>query len=259
MALLPSSRWLLLPLLAAALSVAPDAWAASDEPPASAEAIDRAKALNASAVAAYLAGRFTDAVAQLREAIRFAPSEPILHLNVGKAYEALRDRREAVAAYERYLALAPAAKERVVLEARIVSMRRELTEVAEREERRLAEERARMEAERRAKETPAKASVSPWPFVVVGVGAAGLGAGVISGVLATGKHDDAVASPVGIDARQKQDSAESLALGANVALAVGGALLAAGVAWVWLDARARSRDTASIGVGPGGVLLRKGF
>ena len=27
MALLPSSRWLLLPLLAAALSVAPDAWA----------------------------------------------------------------------------------------------------------------------------------------------------------------------------------------------------------------------------------------
>ena len=166
MALFPSSRWLLLPLLAAALSVAPDAWAASDEPPASAEAIDRAKALNASAVAAYQAGHFTDAVAQLREAIRFAPSEPVLHLNVGKAYEALRDRREAVAAYERYLALAPAAKERVVLDASIVAIRRELTEVAEREERRLAAERARMEAERRTKDTTATTSVKQRAFVV---------------------------------------------------------------------------------------------
>ena len=122
----PRSRTLAFVLASAFVTLA----LVSERAAAAPTATDRARELDQRAVAAYLDGRFQEAIDRLLEAITLAPSEPLLYLNLGRVYEAMRDRPRAVEAYERYLALAPAAKERLVLERRIADLRRELDDAA---------------------------------------------------------------------------------------------------------------------------------
>jgi Flp pilus assembly protein TadD len=53
-------------------------------------------------------GQYAEAVAEYRVAIdQLSDSEPVIYQLLGAAYERLQKPKEAVAAYEKYLALAP--------------------------------------------------------------------------------------------------------------------------------------------------------
>ena len=70
--------------------------------------------------------------------------------------------------------------------------------------------------------------VGPVPWFVAGIGVASIGAGVWLGVSATDSHADAQAEPTHRLAIDLQEQAETLAVGSNVALVVGGVAAAAG-------------------------------
>lgn len=74
------------------------------------------------------------------------------------------------------------------------------------------------------------------PWVVTGVGVAGLGAGVVLALVSRGRHDAAVREPVQTIAQDKQDEASSLATGATIAFVAGGVVTAAGLTWLGLRA-----------------------
>jgi hypothetical protein len=147
------------------------------------------------------------------------------------------------------------------VEQRIATLERQ---VAERE----ALERERAEAERRAAEPPPPpparaepaASPSPLPWIIAAVGVAGVGAGVAFGLVAKGKHEDAVAEPQALEAMELQEGAEDFALGANIALIAGGIVAAGGVAWGIVDlASSSSGPSVGAAFGPRGVLLTGSF
>lgn len=207
---------------------------------------ERAAELFRESAEAYRAGALDRAIELLEEAYRLA-GDPVLLYNLAKAYESKGDFARAIALYGKYLAEAPEIQDRGAIERRIATLQ---TSLAEREkleaEARAAEERAkRAEAERREE------SASPVPWIVAGAGAAGLAAGVLFGVVAKGRQDDAVAEPVQLAAADIAADASGFATAANVCFIVGGTLFAAGVTWGVID-------LASTGDGgePGDVALR---
>lgn len=185
----------------------------------------------------YREGRFAEAAALFREAYALKP-EPVLLRNLAKAYEGVEGREAAQAAidaYEEFLRIAPKDPDRGAIEQRIKVLRERIAnetrlEQQRDEERRRAEsaERARHEAE----ETARRTARSPIPWIVAGVGAAGLGAGVVFGLLANGRHEAAADAATDVSrAEQDQRTAKTYALVANVSFVAGGLLAAAGLAW----------------------------
>ena len=73
-------------------------------------------------------------------------------------------------------------------------------------------------------------------WIVLGIGAASLGTGAVLGIVANGKHDDAVADPVQASAVDEQASAEGLARAATVTLIAGAVISAMGLAWLGVRA-----------------------
>src|SRR5262249_35998645 len=72
----------------------------------------------------YDAGRYESALHEFDEAYRLS-QRPALLYNIGRCYEQLGRRAEAIEAYERYLVEAPDATERVEAKARIDRLRSE--------------------------------------------------------------------------------------------------------------------------------------
>jgi tetratricopeptide (TPR) repeat protein len=165
---------------------------------------------------AYREGHFQEAVDKLLEARRFK-AEPVLLYNLGRAYEALGKPADAADAYAKYLEEEPEASDRKAIEGRVATLRGQANELA---------------AARREPED----SFAGVPWIVIGVGAASLATGAVLGILANGKHDDAVADPVQRSAVEKQDSAEGLARAATVTLIAGAVIAAMGVAWLGVRA-----------------------
>lgn len=181
----------------------------------------RALSLFEESAVAYREGRFEDAIRLLREARALKP-EPVLLYNLGRAYEAAGRRREAADAYERYLAEEPRAADRGALEGRVASLRREE-----------AERDALLKASKaEAPAAPPRESESPLPFVITGVGVAGVAAGLVVGIAARSRADDARAEPVQARAAELHDDARGLATVANLTLVAGAVLTVVGGAWL---------------------------
>jgi hypothetical protein len=75
------------------------------------------------------------------------------------------------------------------------------------------------------------------PWVPVGAGVVAIVTGGTFGLLARGRHDDAVDTKVQVRAVALQDSAHRFARTANVMFVAGGAFIAAGLVWKLLDHR----------------------
>jgi len=201
----------------------------------------------------YREGRFGTAAELLREAHALHP-DPILLYNLGRALEGLGDLEGSIDAFERYLSEEPDAEDRGGIERRIETMRERL---------------ARGDDDAGGSEPVAPveedgAAIDPLPWVIAGVGAVGLGVGALLGGLASAKHDEAVEAPVHRDAAAAQEDADELALLANVAFAVGGAVAIGGVVWGIVDLDAGDGEppaeaTARVVVGPGSVAVRGAF
>jgi tetratricopeptide (TPR) repeat protein len=216
-------------LLAAFLAL-PSVAARADGPdPRGAQALD----LFEQSEAAYDSGRFADAIALLRRSYELR-REPVLLYNLGRAYEGLGDLPNAAQSYEAFLASQPNASDRGALQRRIATLRQQLAE---------------REALRRQVEGRRPRGPSALPWLLAGIGAAGLVTGGAFGLAANHTHAQATNEPTYAKAADLQSEARSFATVANVCFVAGGALLLAGVAWGLLDASAaaRSRGAPSAG------------
>jgi tetratricopeptide (TPR) repeat protein len=184
----------------------------------------------------YREGKFEEAAAMLRKAYALDPA-PTLLFNLARALESAGDLEGAQDSYRQYLAADPNAKDRGAIEKRLATLE---TQLREREElRRIKERGGEDESAPLEKETTAilippkteepKSRLGPLPFVVMGTGAAGVIFGGVLGAMAAGKQSSAEAEPDFARAQSLDDSAHSLATGANIAYLAGGAVLTAGI------------------------------
>jgi tetratricopeptide (TPR) repeat protein len=210
----------------------------------------RAVQLFKSSQEAYQKGQFREAADLLERAYGLDPN-PTLLFNKARALESAGDAEGTIDAYRRYLEADPKAPDRVGIVQRIENLEKQI-EAKKELERRAEEERKRREALELAPPPPPpppppiappppriepveKKSVSPWPWVILGVGAAGVGAGGALGAMAASKHSAAVDEPVQMTAESLSGQANDLALGANISYGVGGAIVAAGLVWGIID------------------------
>ncbi|MAQ15131.1 MAG: hypothetical protein CMN30_10115 [Sandaracinus sp.] len=209
---------------------------------------------------AYRAGEFARAVELLEQAYAIEPA-PVLQYNLARALEGMGDLDGAIAAYERYLEAEPDTRDRGAIEARLVTLRQQRADRdALEEERRRATEPVVVAEPEPVAPPPPERSPSVVPWVLVGVGVATAGAGVVTGVLSASAHDDAVGAPNHAEAVDAVDREERLALITNVLFATGGAIALAGLVWGLIDLLG-SGDEGSVAlrVGPGGFTLRGAF
>src|SRR5262249_17073896 len=147
-------------------------------------------------------GRFQEAVELLLQAYALDPS-PVLLYNVARAYEGLGDLPHAIEGYRRYLDSDPQTEDRAAIERRIATR-----EQQQRDREALERQRATPVSE---SPPPAPRSVSPVPWIFGAVGLAGVGVGIVLGVLAQSRHDSAVQEPNG--ARSEEINADAKRLG----------------------------------------------
>jgi hypothetical protein len=233
-------RWLLLVaimpaasgLLVAGTSHAGDR-AARNAPSARARALE----LFEQSARAYREGRFQDAIDLLGEARRIK-HEPVLLYNIGRAYEALGNLTGAADTYEAYLEEDPRAPDRRAIESRIATLRAQAGELEKARSLPPPVEAKPLPPEAVPPSPPAPTAASPpiLPWVVAGVGVAGLGAGIALGLVADSGHRSAVDEPGQAAAQRKQDRAETMATGATIALVAGAAIAAVGVGWLTVRA-----------------------
>jgi tetratricopeptide (TPR) repeat protein len=224
---------------------------------------------------AYLHGDFATAISLLDEAYALDP-QPVLVYNMARAHEGLGHLDEAINYYERYLNEDPSSPDRGAIEQRLSTLQKQREEKArldkeraEVEERRVLQEEQNKKLEQREREASAGHAEaprrrSPLPYVVAGVGAAGLAAGGVFGILALDKQSAGRKAVSLKDATEARDTGETFATISNVAFVAGGALVTAGVVWWVLDRSATkgqqgTAKTLTVGFGPGSASLSGEF
>jgi tetratricopeptide (TPR) repeat protein len=224
-ALRPLAPALLAAVLALGVTATATSAGATDEAPAGAN--ERALELSRKSATSYREGRFQEAVTLLEQAYALKP-EPVLLYNMGRAYEGLGDLKSAVKSYSDYLAAQPNARDRGALEQRIATMQKQIDE-------REKLEREHQTASVRPQPDEKRPPVVPW--IVAGVGGAGLATGAVFGVLALSTHSAANSDPVQASAAQKQSDAQTFATVATVGMIAGGVVAAGGILWGLLASR----------------------
>lgn len=208
----------------------------------------------------YRAGRFAVAVALLRESYQLSPQTETLY-NIARALEGMGQLEEAAETYQRYLDEAPDTDIAGAVRRRLTTLRR------------LHAQTNRDEEPEPLPDLPpppptpeSDGGLSPVPFVLAGIGVAGLVAAGVLTALAVGEHD--ASQEVGISHQltvERFDRAETLALGGNIAFAVGGSFLLAGMVGFLIDVMSRpsteeeAPQAVTFQLGPAGGALRVRF
>jgi tetratricopeptide (TPR) repeat protein len=274
---LPRSSFRRPPLVALALVAAVSLTTATASaqgkasPPAAAQTPQaRAAELFNKGAEAYRRGDFQQAIALLVEARSLDP-QPVLLYNLGRAYEDSGDVDAAIATFAKYLEEDPKAGDRGAIEQRVERLKRQRDERIALEKQR-DDERKRADAEKADRERQEREAAkvrhtrSVGPYIVTGVGVAGIATGVVFGLLSQSKHDSAAsASTSQTDAIDQQDSAKSFATISTISFIAGGVLVAAGATWWILDGKGSSKPTVGgsqafrVGLTPGFLILERGF
>ncbi|UJR83798.1 tetratricopeptide repeat protein [Sandaracinus amylolyticus] len=242
--------------LALLLLVVPTAEAQRDR-----RARSRADTLFHAAEIAYDEGRYEAAAQLLEEAISVRPTAAF-QFNLGRCYERLERWDDAERAYLVYLASIRDRAQRQRVEERLAVVREESARARQREEEaRAAAAAVPLEPEPAPAPIvaePSGPSLTPVPFVLGGVGIAGLAVG---GALTALAFDaDAQSQDVtrsGRDAADAHARANDLGLGATVAWAVGAGLLVTGTIWLIVElSSGGSSDGDRARISEQGVELR---
>jgi tetratricopeptide (TPR) repeat protein len=234
-----TAAWVLVASLCCAPSIASAAPPSDDG--------KRAVQLFEQSATAYDAGQFAKAAELLKQAYKLRP-DPVLLYNLARAYEGMGALPDAVQAYTDFLAADPTAKDRGAIEARIATLRAQIDQ-----QNSLQREAAQREREReRQREAPRPSGASPIPWIVAGVGGAGLVTGAVFGVLSIARHN-AATTDAQADIANDQSQARTFATVANIAFVAGGVLAAAGVTWGIVDLN--SSRSASLEIGPASAWL----
>jgi tetratricopeptide (TPR) repeat protein len=227
-----------------------------------AEERELASALFRESAEAYQAGNFELSVTLLRRAYELDPV-PVLQYNLARALEGMGDTEGAIETYERYLELDPDAEDRPVVEERLEALRADQERAQEATDAEAEEFLAGSddtEEELPEGPMPPPRTVSPAPWIIAGVGVLLAGSAIATGVMANGRHDDALATDVHADRVRLADEADSLALVTNINLTLGGVFLLAGGIWGLVDVmQVRSESALTLRIGPGQLALRGRF
>ncbi|MEM7676690.1 MAG: hypothetical protein AAF449_11875 [Myxococcota bacterium] len=234
-------------MLCTALLANGPAYAQSKTGTKSSEEHRRARQLAREARKAYDGGRFERAEGLIRGAYALDPAPALLY-NLAAILDAKGDAQGALQAYQQFLRQKPAASGRRRIERRIEVLKRAL----------------------KATPAPVKPAVSPpppnpaavvssptevqpperstriLPWITAGTGALGVGAGVVLGVMAQSKQNDARNADEQLVAARALSDAESLATTANILYAAGGAVLVGGLIWGLLGGEAEPKVSAVI-------------
>lgn len=227
--------------------------APTNTPPA-ADKADKARAadLFKKSADAYMKGDFAQAIKLLDEAYALDP-QPVLVYNQARAHEGLGHLDEAITLYETYLQREPSSPDRGAIEQRVATLKKEKEdrERVEKEKADVAAQKAQQDEQQKALEQrerdaaqspPRKRSVLP--YVVGGVGVAGIATGSIFGILALGQQSKGNDANNLRDATSHRDTGKTFATVSNVGFIVGGVLLAGGVVWWILDGKAAKKTGA---------------
>ncbi|MEM1031810.1 MAG: tetratricopeptide repeat protein [Myxococcota bacterium] len=201
-------------LVVAGLLVAPPAYAQS---PAHR---DHAVELNDAGERLFEAGKYAEAAEHFRRGYALEPNPTFLY-NLALTYEKAEDYARALDALKRYRAAEPNAPDIVAIDARIETLTKLLAQI---DERRPPKPEVLVEV----RESPSLLE-GPLPWVIAGLGGAGLGVGAILGGVGLARHDRAVAEPVHETALELQNEATTFGTASTVSLIAGGTLLAVGV------------------------------
>jgi tetratricopeptide (TPR) repeat protein len=197
---------------------------------------ERALELYKESKALYREGRFQEAIDRLERAYALEP-EPVLLYNLGRAHEGTGKLERAIEVYERYLREDPTTSDRGAIEARLETLRRQIAEREALQQKREPAPEREPEVPRQRPERPSKSGASAVPWVIAGAGAALLGAGVVLGLQARSREDEANdPERSALSASDKQRDAERFATLANVAFVTGGALAVGGTSWALIAA-----------------------
>jgi tetratricopeptide (TPR) repeat protein len=216
--------------------------------------------------ALYDVGDFSGAVELLERAYAEFP-EPVLLYNLGRTHEGLGDYAAAIAAYEKYLVVAPDAKDRGAVTRRVATLHAradELHRCAPASTAPPSPPAPAVSASGNVRERPPSALRQAAPWIVTGVGALTLASGGVLSALAADQHDLAVADPDVVSSQKAQRSADDLARGATIAFVVGGVLTAVGATWgiVTLASAARQASAGQryeLAIGLDSVALSGAF
>jgi tetratricopeptide (TPR) repeat protein len=233
----------------------------------------RAADLFQASVDSYRKGDFQTTIAQLTEAYALDP-QPVLLYNLARAYEGVGNGDAAIDAYSRYLELDPKTRDRGAIEQKIATLQRERDERIALQKQsdadRQAAEAQAAEAAKQKKANDGKPAApkphhrSAWPYVVGGVGIAGIATGAVFGLIATSEHSTATKDGVQQTASDDQKKAQTFATVSTVTLIGGGVLLAAGLTWWILDGGSDGKPAtatghARLGVTPRGLIIEGTF
>jgi tetratricopeptide (TPR) repeat protein len=181
----------------------------------------------------YDQGKFADAAKEFEVAYGLSGRSSLLY-NVYLAYRDAQDTANAARALDGYLAANPNAPDFVHLSARLAKLKEILKKAEEdaasqRAEQEMATqqardaERARIEADQRARAAEQRAEIKPsrpwWPWLVVGGGVAITATGVVLGMLAVNDSDDLLTECV-LDTKDGAGTKAPLMLGTQCAPSV---------------------------------------
>lgn len=212
-------------------------------PGSQAAEVSRAEQLFERGEDAFRRGDLVAARRLLTEAYRL-DENPVLLYNLARIEETDGRDADALRYYEEYLRRFPRAEYRALVARRVAVLRTQV------------EQRARMAADAKRYRGPPRPSKNArvlatpkppkevgtdsvaGPAVLCSVGAAGIVAGVVMGVFAQQRFDEADGSMSQQQAASRFSTSEDFALGANAAYAAGGTLLLAGALWWIIEASA---------------------
>ncbi len=169
---------------------------------------------------------------------------------------------EAIAAYEEYLELQPDTRDRGAIEARLVTLERQLRDqrqLAAREAQPIA--RPEMVTPEVLPATPTEVTRTPngLPWLVAAGGAVVLVSALVTGRYARATNENAIDAPSHAQTVELIRRADRLALASNIQLAAGGAAALVGIVWGIVDLAKSGSDDLEVTVGLGGASVRGRF
>jgi tetratricopeptide (TPR) repeat protein len=172
-------------------------------------------------VADYKAGRYAEAIGEFRMADQLRPS-PVLSFDIAQCYEKMADLGNARTAYQQYLVRAPNASDRTAVEATIASIDKRLLEKNN--------DSVVLVPSTQLSQTQEKGQAYWLSGTLIGVGAAGIIAGIVLNAISTSNASTLTNGKVHrqSDAQGYYDTANNTWTGAQVSYGVGGGLLAVG-------------------------------
>lgn len=252
-----------------------------------AAADQRARELFQKGDVAYAEGRYEEALSAFSEAYELSGRAQLL-FNVSNALERLGRYQEAVDALDKYLASGKA-KDRDVVQKRLVNLRKRVEEQKKEQEKLAKEEeekRKKEEEERQKREAqggasgnggaagpsgpsgpkePDKPPAPVLPWILIGGGGVVFATGAVFGILTLGARSDAkdgcTDTPSGHLCSQEASSAidreKTFGLVADIGMLSG--LVLAGVGTYFLLTNKPAEPHVKVGVRPGGVVLGGAF